>query len=171
PGYGPFVSGARGSPLIPGGLLYCLLAVPFLFFRDPRWGHAWLILLSLFGMLLLDRALRRLSLSPAARISTVLLLNWSLAHARAVETFWNGDVFTFTTPALLWLAMRLRDEQGRGIAWAALFGLIAALAVQTHLSGGMAVLLTLLVLIRQPGALSWPRGVAMAGVFALAFVP
>ncbi|WP_224362461.1 hypothetical protein [Hyalangium versicolor] len=172
PGYGPFVSGIAHSPLTPGGMLYVVLGVPFLFVKDPRWGMAWLHLLSVVGMLLFDAALRRLGARPAMRIATLLLMGWSAEHARATETFWNGDLFVFTTPVLLYLTARLVTEAAPKWLEALLFGLVGAVLVHTHLSGAMAIFVCLGIWwVKRPETFTPGRLALAAGVLALCYVP
>ena len=172
PGYGPFVSGVQDSPLTPGGMLYAVLSVPFLLVRDPRWGMAWLHLLSAGGMLLFDAALRRLGVQPAMRIATLVLMGWSVAHARATETFWNGDVFVFATPTLLYLTARLVTEASSRWKKVVLFGLVSAVLVQTHLSGAMAISVCLAVwLVQRPESFTVRRLALVVAIVALCYVP
>jgi hypothetical protein len=169
--YGPFVSGFRPSPLTPGGLMYDVYALPFLFFRDPRWGLAWIDLLAASGAWLLDRGLRRLGGAPPLRLALVTFATWAMFHARLTSTFWNANLFLFTTPGLLYVTARTISA-ARLWPWGLAFGGLAALGVQTHLSGAMAVALCSAVLVlRRPSALwsLWSLGTLAA--FAVTFLP
>jgi hypothetical protein len=169
--YGPFVSGFHPAPLTPGGLLYDLYAVPFLVARDPRWGMAWIHLLVAGGTLLFDRALRRLGAPPALRIAAVALQTWGLFHARLTSTFWNGDLFLATTPLTLYIAVRSVDAKRSQPLWGAAFGLVCALAVQTHLSGALACAVCLAMLLVRRGGIDWRWASAAAVVFAASYLP
>lgn len=172
PAYGPFVSGITPSPLTPGGMLYVALSVPFLIFRDPRVGVVWLHILAALGAWLFQRSLAMFKVPPAIRLGALALYVLSLAHARAVETFWNGDVFLFTTPAMLFLAATI-IHQTRERLWPHIgLGVLSALSLQTHLSGGMAVLACLsIVLVFKPSALR-PKGLLAIGLaLAACYLP
>ncbi len=147
PAYGPFVSGVHPSPLTPGGMLFVVLAPPFLVATDPRFGLAWIHLLAALGAWLFDWTLRRLGVAPSYRIATLVLYLASTAHARAEETFWNGDLFLFITPALLALATYAAQDERRRWWPYALLGATGALSLQTHLSGGMGLGIALLILL------------------------
>lgn len=167
PAYGPFVSGVQPSPLTPGGMLFVVLSVPFFVASDPRAGLAWIHLLAALGAWLFDWTLRRLQVPPAYRVATLVLYLASTAHARAEETFWNGDLFLFVTPALLSLAtFAAQDERQRWWPYA-LLGATGALSLQTHLSGGMGLGVALALLaLRKPT----PPGLRHAASFVAGLV-
>ena len=171
PAYGPFVSGIQPSPLTPGGMMYVVLSVPFLVFRDPRIGVAWIHVLVALGAWLFERALRKLEVAAPIRVATLSLYVLSIAHARAEETFWNGDLFLFITPMLLYLATTLITRPNWLWAYVA-FGATAALSTQTHLSGGMGIMMCLaIVLLLRPRALHVKGLAAIALAFAACYAP
>ena len=63
--------------------MYELLAVPFLVFRDPRWGMAWVHLLCAAGAWLLDRSIKRSGAPASLRLAFITLETWGLSHAPA----------------------------------------------------------------------------------------
>lgn len=144
----PFGKTASGSglPIIGGGAID-VLAVPFLFTRDPFAGAAWVVLLSALGAALFDRALARLSASPELRLCATTLFVWSIWHARFADRLWNPHVLLFATPLLFYLSACLR----RGERWRASlslgWGLAAALVLQCHGSGVVPVALCALMLL------------------------
>jgi hypothetical protein len=171
PAYGPFVSGITPSPLTPGGMLFVVLSVPFFAFRDPRIGVIWIHLLVATGAWLFDRALKKLAVAAPIRVATLALYVMSVAHARAEETFWNGDLFLFITPALLFLAATMISDRERLWPHAA-FGAVSALSLQTHLSGGMGIMLCLsIVLLMRPAALRPKASAVIALAAAACYLP
>ena len=171
PAYGPFVSGVHPSPLTPGGMMYVVLSVPFLVFRDPRIGLGWIHVLVALGAWLFERALRKLEVAAPIRLATLALYVLSVAHARAVETFWNGDLFLFITPMLLYLAATMLARPSGLWAYFA-FGATASLSTQTHLSGGMGVMMCLaIVLLIRPRALHLTGLVTIAVSFVACYAP
>lgn len=166
---GPYISGTNPVAYTPGGALFDLLAPPFLFTSDPRWGVAWVILLSGLGLVLLDRALLRLTAAPRLRLFAVTLAAWGIWHARFADRIWNAHLFLFATPLLLWIAAGLRTAAGRRPLWALAFGAVAGLLLQLHLSGAVAVALGAVVAL--PGLrrreLLPLAGCALAGLIFL----
>ncbi len=143
----PYGTPASGTGLpLPGGGAIDLLAVPYLFASGPLAGALWVVLLSAVGAWLFDRALARLEASPFLRVAATTLFVWSFWHARFADRLWNPHLFLFATPLLLWLSARLSrpagDERGVPVAW----GLAAALVLQIHASGVVAVALCALLL-------------------------
>ena len=167
--YGPFISGTQA--LTPGGGLYDLYALPFLFTRDPRAGTVWIVLLSGFGMWLFDRSLLRLNFSAPLRLAAVTLWTWSAFHFRWSDAMWNVNAFYFTVPVMLYATARLSQPEGK-LRWAVVFGLAAAVSAQIHAGGLIAPLVCgCLLLLKEPRAVSWRRGALAVGVFALMYVP
>ncbi|MHB1844771.1 MAG: hypothetical protein ACYCWW_08065 [Deltaproteobacteria bacterium] len=143
---GPFISGTNPTAYTPGGALFELYAPPFFVARDPRWGVAWVVLLSAIGILLLDRALHWLEATGRMRVATATLATWTIWHARYTDRMWNVDAFLFAAPLLLWLTARLRRAPAaHRWAWALAFGAAAALCLQIHLSGAVVVALCALL--------------------------
>ena len=166
---GPFVSGTTPRAFTPGGGVFDLYAPPFVFARDPRWGTAFVLLLSAAGVLLLDRALARLAASGRMRVAAATLATWSIFHARFSDRIWNVDAFLFAVPLLLWLSARLREAPARLGPWAFGWGAAAALCLQIHLSGAVAVALCALVAAPGLARRGWlaPLGWAAGGGVAL----
>ncbi|HKD43476.1 MAG TPA: hypothetical protein VKB87_24560 [Myxococcaceae bacterium] len=172
PAYGPFISGTSPAVMTPGGSLFLVYSIPFFVFRDPRVGVDWIILLSAFGLLLIDRSLKRLEADSSLRLALISTLTWSMWHGRFTDTFWNANLFLFSTPALFYAAVRnARDEQPSWY-WSVLFGLLSALSMQIHASGALAIVACALVWVSQrsqPFRLS-RLGLALLG-FVAAYVP
>ena len=164
--YGPFISGTNPSVMTPGGGLYFIYSIPFFFFRDPRIGVGWIILLSAGGLLLFDRALARLETSSSLRFASVSLLTWSLWHGRFTDTLWNANLFLFTTPALFYVAVRNSRDAKPSAHWSILFGLLSALSLQIHPSGALAILAAVLLWATQRPDTLGPRrmGLALCGL-------
>jgi hypothetical protein len=171
-GYGPFVSESEPAVMTPGGGVYLVYSIPFFFFRDPRIGVGWIILLSACGLLLMDRFLVRLGESSSLRFASVSLLTWSLWHARFTDTFWNANLFLFSTPALLYVAVRNAQDAKPTALWAILFGLLSALSLQIHASGVLAIFASgLLWATQRPESLQPRRlGLVLCGLLA-AYLP
>ncbi len=140
PVYGPPISGTMPTAFTPGGTAYVLLGVPFLFGTDPRLGTAWLILLSSLAVLCLDQALKTRGIDSASRVFTVAVLTWSTWHARLVDRIWNNHVewplAIFLLAISLWLLSR-GAARSRGLM--IVFGFIAAILMQAHLQGTVAI--------------------------------
>jgi hypothetical protein len=153
-------------------MLYVVMSAPFFIARDPRVGVAWLHILAAIGAVLFDRSLALLKVPPAIRVATIALYVLSVAHARALETFWNGDVFLFATPAMFFCAVTIiANPRARFWPYVA-FGALSALSLQTHLSGGMCILVCIsIVLVYRPSALG-PRGLLAIGLtLAACYLP
>lgn len=170
--YGPFVSQTDPAVMTPGGGLYLVYSIPFFFFRDPRIGVAWIIILSAFGLFLIDRLLVRLEAPSSLRFGLISLLTWSLWHARFTDTFWNANLFLFSTPALLYVAIRNAQAEKPAAHWSILFGLLSALSLQIHASGLLAILAACLLWATQRPNTFGPRqlGLALCGLL-VAYLP
>jgi hypothetical protein len=142
--YGPIASG-REVPL-PGGGAIDLMAVPYLFANGPLAGVIWVVLLTAIGAWLFDRALARLSAEPFLRVAATTFFVWSFWHARFADRLWNPHLFLFATPLLLWLSACLATAASGETALALAWGLAAALVLQIHASGLVAVALCALLL-------------------------
>ena len=172
PAYGPFVSETSPAVMTPGGSLYLVYSIPFFFFRDPRIGVGWIILLSAFGLLLIDRSLSRFQMPTSLRLALVSTLTWSMWHGRFTDTFWNANLFLFSTPTLFYVAVRNARDARPSWYWSVLFGFLSALSLQIHASGALAIFACGLVWVSQrsePIRLS-RLGLALVGFFA-AYVP
>jgi hypothetical protein len=170
--YGPFVSQTDPAVMTPGGGLYLVYSIPFFFFRDPRIGVAWIIILSALGLILTDRLLARLEAPSSLRFGLISLLTWSLWHARFTDTFWNANLFLFSTPALLYVAIRNAQAEKPAAHWSILFGLLSALSLQIHASGLLAILAACLLWATQRPDTFGPRqlGLALCGLL-VAYLP
>ncbi len=151
-------------PMLGGGAID-LLAVPFLFTRNPLAGTVWVVLLSALGALLFERALLRLAAPPELRLAATTFFVWSIWHARFADRIWNPHLLLFASPLLFYgtavlrgggRAPALRDGGGRasalrdaGVAFG--WGLAAALCVQCHGSGVVPVALCALMLLPLEG--------------------
>ncbi len=173
PAYGPFISGTSPTVMTPGGSLYLVYSIPFFLSRDPRVGVGWIILLSAIGLLLIDRSLKGLGAPTSLRLALVSTLTWSMWHGRFTDTFWNANLFLFSTPALFYVAVRnARDTQASWPPWSALFGLLSALSVQIHASGALAVFACgLLWATQRPEAFRLSRFGPALLAFVAAYVP
>ena len=172
PAYGPMVSGTYPTALTPGGSLYLVYSIPFFLFRDPRVGVGWIILLSASGLLLIDRSLVKLGSPSSLRLALISTLTWSLWHGRFTDTFWNANLFLFTTPALLYATVRIARDEDPAWYWSVLFGLLSALALQIHASGSLAIAACGLTWATQRTQRLkwWWVGLALLG-FIVAFIP
>jgi hypothetical protein len=138
--YGTPASGT-GIPL-PGGGAIDLMALPYLFAKGPLAGAIWVVLLTAVGAWLFDRALARLGTEPFLRVAATTLFVWSFWHARFADRLWNPHLFLFATPLLLWCSAVLATSEKEHQALPALaWGLAAALVLQIHGSGLVAVAL------------------------------
>jgi hypothetical protein len=167
PAYGPFISGTSPTVMTPGGSLFLVYSIPFFIFRDPRVGVDWIILLSAFGLLLIDRSLKRLGAASSLRLALISTLTWSMWHGRFTDTFWNANLFLFSTPALFYAAVRNARDGQASWHWSALFGLLSALSLQIHASGALAIFACGLVWVSQR---SEPFRLSRFGLALLAFV-
>lgn len=165
PAYGPFISGREIGPMTPGGMLWVAYAPPFFFTPDPRAGHAWIVFLAFCGAVLFDRAQKRLGVAPVVRLATLALYLTSAAHARNQATFWNGDMFHFLAPALLYLASHIATAPATSARWCAAFGAAAALGLQTHISAGMAIALCLALVALVAEARPPVRALTLGALF------
>ena len=173
PRLGPYISGSSPTAFTPGGGLYLLLAVPFLFLDDPRYGTAWIILLSALAIAICDRILCLCQAPPELRLSLVTLSTWSYWHFCFSDRIWNVNLFWFCSLLLLaithyGLARPCRCSWRWGIA----FGICAALALQIHLGGALA-LACCLVLIGEHGRhlLSWRQLASATAGFIAMYLP
>jgi hypothetical protein len=167
--YGPPISQTSPVAYTPGGGLFDLYAPPFLFTRNPLWGTAWVVLLTAAGLGLFDRTLRRLGASGRMRVIACALATWGIWHARFADRMWNAHAFLFAAPLLWWLSVRLRDAERGAAAWAVGWGVAAALLLQIHASGILAVVVGVLwawPALRRGGLI----GLAAAGA-AIAYLP
>jgi hypothetical protein len=135
---GPEVSGTSPQLVLPGGAAFDLFAVPFLFGRAPGLGSVFVLLLCGAGALVFDRALRRLDTPPALRAFAVALVCLSIWHARFADRLWNYHPFQLLTPALLWLAARLRTNP-RSVPAILGFGFLSGVALQLNPTGILAI--------------------------------
>jgi hypothetical protein len=146
--------------------------LPFLFVNDPRWGVAWVIVLSGIGLCAMDRALVRFGAAGSFRVAVVTFLAWSTNHTRWSNTLWNANLFYFVTPVALYCVARLITEKKDDLGSAATFGLMTAAAAQLHLGGLMMPMVLLgVLLIHQPQALSWKRAGVFVAALAFAYLP
>jgi hypothetical protein len=167
--FGPPISQTLPVAYTPGGGLFDLYAPPFLFARDPLWGSVWVVVLTAVGLWLFDRTLQRLGASGRMRVIACALATWSIWHARFADRMWNAHAFLFAAPLLWWLSVRLRGAKRGAEAWALAWGAAAALLMQVHASGVLAVVVGI---VWAFPALRRARlfGLAAAGV-ALAYAP
>ncbi len=142
--YGPPAS-TTGLPS-PGGASVDLLAIPFLLFHGPLAGARWVVLLSGFGALALDRALARFHTDPFLRLAAVTLFTWSHWHARFADRMWNPHLLLFGVPMLLWASAALLGSARPGTV-ALLWGLAAGCVMQLHGSSVVAVALCVFLLL------------------------
>ena len=173
PMLGPYISGTSPTAFTPGGGLYLLLAIPFLFFNDPRYGTAWIILLSALAIGVCDRILCLTRALPELRLSLVTLLTWSYWHFWFSDRIWNVNLFWFCSLTLLAITCYgLARHTGPPWYWGILFGIFAALALQIHLGGILAVACCMGLIAGYGRHLfSWRQFVLATAGFILLYMP
>jgi hypothetical protein len=126
------------------------------------------VLLSALGAWLFDRALSRLNAEPFLRVAATTLFVWSFWHARFADRLWNPHLFLFATPLLLWLSACLATTANHERALALAWGLAAALVLQIHASGLVAVALCALLLrgARLPWRTIWLAALGLLAGYA-----
>ena len=172
--YGQAISGTADRLVFtPGGGFYDLMAPGFIAGRDPIWGSVWTVILSTLGLILLDRALKRLSMSPLQRLVAVTLATWCIWHARYADRLWNYHALLFAVPLLLWITARTLLAPTPSWRWALAWGAAAALVIQCHPTGLFAIPLCLLA-ARTLGKAPTPHWQLAATAFGggvLAYAP
>jgi hypothetical protein len=172
PVYGPFISSTNPTAYTPGGGLYLLLAPAFLLTRNPEAGTAWVILLTVAGNLIMDRALRAAQYSWRLRLIIGTLLVWAEWHARSSDRIWNVSAFWFLSLVTLSCCLRVAHRVGnQPLTWAVI-GVTIATCLQVHL--GAVLLMACCVILVLAVRRRVPEGkyIAIAAVcFVLMYVP
>lgn len=139
PVYGPFVSETVPKVFTPGGGLYLVLSIPFVLSADPRWGIAWLILLSGFSLIYLDFVFRKISTNPVFRFFTVSMLTWSVWHAHLLSRIWNVHLYWLSSVMLFASVLKWIHRKNSALDLV-LIGVFSALSCQIH-AGGVLILI------------------------------
>lgn len=131
--FGPFISGSSPTAYTPGGILFYLMGLPFLFTTNPLAGMYWIIFSSCIGAFLVDRTLRKFGYSPIFRIAFALLETWGFWHAFLADRLWNVDLFWITISIFLCLILRVihQEKHSRWLAFG--IGIASATILQIHL--------------------------------------
>ena len=171
PVYGPPIS-YTDTAYTPGGGLYLLLAPAFLLTLNPEAGTAWVVLLTVAGNLIMDRALRAARYSWRLRLIIGTLLVWAEWHARSADRIWNVSVFWLLSLVALACCLRVAHRVGnQPLTWAVL-GLTVATCLQVHLGAVLLAACCIILILAVQRRIPEAKYVAIAAAcFALMYVP
>ncbi len=155
--FGPFISGTNPIAFTPGGGLWLLLAPAFLFGPSPLQGIVWIIILSAMGILVLDQTLKSLKTRWELRFLSVFFLTWSNWHNWFVDRIWNVNVYWSLSLILLSISLKIiggepvrevSESRPITVLWFFLLGVFSGLMTQVHLGGGLAVLTSIILILK-----------------------
>jgi dolichol-phosphate mannosyltransferase len=172
PVLGPYISGSTPQAYTPGGAVYLIYSLPFLFATNPAAGTAWVILLSAFSILVLDRVLKKINCDLILRFFAITFMTWNYWHFLYLDRIWNVHLFSAVSVLLLSLTLLAVGLRKLSLVMACGFGMLSALAVQIHMGGLLAVSICGVLLLTYLRKIGWFRILAlMAAGFIIPYVP
>lgn len=149
PVQGTAITGAVNA-YIPGGAYYGILALPLLVFNGPEASMALIVMLSVGGLAIGYRLLRR-EFGPSAALGGLLLAAFNPFNLFHSDRIWNPNLLLPIGFVFLYLLARtIRGEGRRPSFW---LGALLVAAPQIHLSCAHIILLTAVALV-----VAWPAG-------------
>ncbi len=154
---------------IPGGVYFWILGLPLLVFNSPEASMALIVLLSVGGLAIGYRLLRR-EYGPPAALGGLLLAAFNPFHLFHSDRIWNPNLLL---PIGFWflvvLVYTIRGQGRRSTFW---LGALMVAAPQIHLSVALLVALAVAAMVVvRPKGFRWLQFVAGLAAGAATYLP